>query len=167
MFPLKDDNPTEITPFVTVIIIVANVVVWILVQNAGTGTEFLQSLCAYGAIPGEITGRIAAGQLVPLGPGQCRVGGLGAGSLVSSMFMHGSWMHLIGNMWFLWVFGNNIEDSMGHVRFIVFYLATGLLASGAHILSAFDSGVPTVGASDDVNCKRHSFSGRRDGSSKK
>ena len=151
MFPLKDENPTEITPYVTVVIIAANVLVWLLVQHAGTGTGFLESLCAYGAIPGEITGRIAQGEWVPLGPAQCRIGGLGTGSLVSSMFMHGSWMHLIGNMWFLWVFGNNIEDSMGHVRFIVFYLLTGLLASGAHIVTSLDSGVPTVGASGAIS----------------
>ena len=136
MFPLKDENPTEITPYVTVAIIVANVAVWIGLQNGGVGVKFLESLCVYGAIPGEITGAIPAGDLVPLGPGQCRVGGLGAGSLVSSMFMHGGWMHLIGNMWFLWVFGNNIEDSMGHLRFVVFYLLTGLIASGAHILTS-------------------------------
>jgi membrane associated rhomboid family serine protease len=151
MFPLKDENPTEITPYVTVAIIVANVAVWLLLQKAGTGVEFLESLCAYGAIPGEITGAIPVGNWVELGPGRCRIGGLAAGSLFSSMFMHGSWMHLIGNMWFLWVFGNNIEDSMGHVRFVVFYLLTGLLASAAHILASFSSGVPTVGASGAIS----------------
>ncbi len=153
MFPLKDENPTEITPFVTVAIIVANVLVWLWVQSAGSGTGFVESLCLYGAIPGEITGAIPAGSLIPLGTTHaCRVGsGLGSGSLVSSMFLHGSWMHLIGNMWFLWVFGNNIEDSMGHARFVVFYLLTGLLAAGAHILVSFSSGVPTVGASGAIS----------------
>jgi membrane associated rhomboid family serine protease len=67
------------------------------------------------------------------------------------MFLHGGWMHLIGNMWFLWVFGNNVEDSMGHVRFAVFYLLTGLAASGAHILSSLDSPIPTVGASGAIS----------------
>jgi membrane associated rhomboid family serine protease len=151
MIPLKDENPTEITPFVTVLVIVANVVVWVMVQNAGMGREFLESLCAYGAIPGEITGAIPEGRWVQLGPAECRIGGMAAGSLISSMFMHGSWMHLIGNMWFLWVFGNNIEDSMGHVRFIVFYLLTGLLASATHIVASFASGVPTVGASGAIS----------------
>jgi membrane associated rhomboid family serine protease len=151
MFPLKDENPTEITPFVTVAIIAANVLVWVMLQNGGAGQEFLESLCAYGAIPGEITGAIPAGRWVPLGPGQCRIGGTAVGSLFSSMFMHGSWLHLLGNMWFLWVFGNNIEDSMGHVRFIVFYLLTGLLASGTHILMSFSSGVPIVGASGAIS----------------
>jgi membrane associated rhomboid family serine protease len=123
-----------------------------VVQNAGSGEPFLESLCVYGAIPGEITGRLAEGQWVPLGPdARCRIGGLGTGSLFSSMFLHGSWMHLIGNMWFLWVFGNNIEDSMGHLRFVVFYLATGLLASGAHVVASQASGVPTVGASGAIS----------------
>jgi len=152
MFPLKDENPTEITPFVTVAIIVTNVAVWLFVQSAGTGEGFIESLCAYGAIPGEITGALSAGQRVPLGSlAECRIGGLAGGTLISSMFLHGSWMHLIGNMWFLWVFGNNIEDSMGHLRFVVFYLLTGLLASGAHILSSLSSGVPTVGASGAIS----------------
>jgi membrane associated rhomboid family serine protease len=151
MFPLRDENPTEITPYVTGGLIAANVAVWLLLQHAGSGEAFLESLCAYGAIPGEITGRLTPGNWVPLGPAECRIGGLGAGALFSSMFMHGSWIHLIGNMWFLWVFGNNIEDSMGHVRFIVFYLLTGLLASGAHVLSSLDSPVPTVGASGAIS----------------
>jgi membrane associated rhomboid family serine protease len=151
MFPLKDENPTELVPFVTVTIIVANVAVWLLVQHAGAGDRFLESLCAFGAIPGEITGRIPLESWVPLGAGECRTGGLVGGTLISSMFLHGGWMHLIGNMWFLWVFGNNIEDSMGHVRFAIFYLLTGLLASGAHILTSLDSGVPTVGASGAIS----------------
>ncbi len=152
MFPLKDENPTEITPFVTVAIIVANVAAWLFVQSAGMGEGFIESLCAYGAIPGEITGALRGGQWVRLGSvAECRIGGLAGGTLISSMFLHGSWMHLIGNMWFLWVFGNNIEDSMGHLRFVVFYLLTGLLASGAHILSSLSSGVPTVGASGAIS----------------
>ncbi|HVR70544.1 MAG TPA: rhomboid family intramembrane serine protease, partial [Vicinamibacteria bacterium] len=68
-----------------------------------------------------------------------------------SMFLHGSWLHLIGNMWFLWLFGNNIEDSMGHLRFLAFYLLCGLAATGAHILSAPGSWVPTVGASGAIS----------------
>jgi membrane associated rhomboid family serine protease len=151
MFPLQDENPTELVPFVTVALIVVNVAVWLLVQHAGTGMGFVESLCVYGAIPGEITGRIASGQILRLGDAYCRVGGLSGSTLITSMFLHGSWMHLIGNMWFLWVFGNNIEDSMGHLRFIVFYLLTGLLASAAHIAASFSSGVPMVGASGAIS----------------
>jgi membrane associated rhomboid family serine protease len=151
VFPLKDENPTELTPFVTLALIAANVAVWLLLQNAGAGEPYLESICVYGAIPGEITGRIPAGELVPLGPGYCRVGGTGLGSVFTSIFLHGGWMHLIGNMWFLWVFGNNIEDSMGHLRFVVFYLLTGLLATLAHILTSWSSGVPVVGASGAIS----------------
>jgi len=152
MFPLRDENPTELVPFVTFVIIVVNVAVWLFVQGAGSGDMFLQSLCEYGAIPGEVTGQIPAGSSVDLGPGAtCRIGGLGAGSIISSMFMHGGWMHLIGNMWFLWVFGNNIEDSMGHVRYLVFYLLTGALAAAAHIAAEPGSAIPTVGASGAIS----------------
>jgi len=153
VFPLRDENPTTLVPFVTVAIIVVNVLVWLFIQDAGLGTGFVKSLCAYGAIPGEITGVIRDGTFVPLGTQYaCRIGGgLGGASLLTSMFLHGGWMHLIGNMWFLWVFGNNIEDSMGHLRFIFFYLITGLAASGCHVLTAQASGIPTVGASGAIS----------------
>jgi membrane associated rhomboid family serine protease len=152
MFPLKDENPTELTPFVTLALIVANVATWLLVQGAGIDeARFIGSLCSYGAIPAEITGTAAPGDRVPIGPYECPIGGLSVGALVTSMFLHGSWMHLIGNMWFLWVFGNNIEDSMGHVKFLVFYLLTGLVAALAHVLSSWSSGVPTVGASGAIS----------------
>ncbi len=152
MFPLRDENPTELVPFVTFLIITVNVAVWLFVQGAGADPAFLGSLCQYGAIPGEITGAIPAGSSVELGPGaSCRVGGLGAGTLLTSVFMHGGWMHLIGNMWFLWVFGNNIEDSMGHIRYVIFYLLTGALAAGAHILTDPGSAIPTVGASGAIS----------------
>jgi membrane associated rhomboid family serine protease len=116
MFPLKDENPTELIPFVTLLIIAANVATWLLVQGAGSGAAFLGSLCEFGAIPGEITGAIPAGDAIQLGAGaRCRVGGLSEETLITSMFMHGSWMHLIGNMWFLWVFGTSgaISGIMG------------------------------------------------------
>jgi len=91
------------------------------------------------------------GTELPLGEGYCRAGGLAAGALFSSMFLHGGWMHLIGNMWFLWVFGNNIEDSMGHARFVIFYVLTGLLAAGAHVVTSLSSGIPMVGASGAIS----------------
>ena len=152
MFPLRDENPTELVPFVTVLVIAANVLVWMIVQSAGAGEGFLASLCAYGSIPAELTGRVAPGTEVPLGPGHaCRAGGLTYSTVLTSMFLHGSWMHLIGNMWFLWVFGNNIEDSMGHARFVVFYLLCGALAAAAHVASSPGSAVPTVGASGAIS----------------
>lgn len=152
MFPLRDENPTELTPYVTLVLIITNVLVWLFVQGMGQTETFLNSLCMYGSIPGEITGQIADGFSILLSPGvQCEVGGLAWGTILTSMFMHGSWLHLIGNMWFLWVFGNNIEDSMGHMRYLVFYLFTGVLASLAHIFTGPDSGIPTVGASGAIS----------------
>jgi membrane associated rhomboid family serine protease len=145
MFPLRDDNPAEIFPLFTLGIITACVAVWVMVQGAGMNEEVLwSSVCTYGAIPGELSGRVEGEQV-------CALGGLTWGALFSSMFLHGSWMHLIGNMWFMWIFGNNVEDSMGHLRFGVFYLLCGLVAGGAHVLSSPDSAVPTVGASGAIS----------------
>jgi membrane associated rhomboid family serine protease len=151
MFPLRDENPTELFPFVTVLLIAANVLVWLLVQGAGAGEPFLRSLCAWGAIPGEISGAIPAGSTVPLGDARCTIGGTSAATILTSMFMHGGWFHLIGNMWFLWVFGNNIEDSTGHARYLAFYLLCGALAAVAHIVSDPASGIPMVGASGAIS----------------
>lgn len=146
MFPLYDKNPTELFPFVTLTLMFACVALWVLIQGAGFDERLLTaSVCAYGAIPAEITGSVAGGE-----PRMCTLGGLTTTALFTSMFMHGSWMHLIGNMWFLWIFGNNIEDSMGHLRFLVFYVLCGLAAGGAHVLSTPGSTIPTVGASGAI-----------------
>lgn len=152
MFPLRDENPTELAPVVTVAVIGINVLVWLLVQQAGAGPGFVSSLCTFGAIPADVTGGLAGGAVIELAPEvACTVAGLGWVTIFTSMFLHGGWMHLIGNMWFLWVFGNNIEDSMGHLRFIVFYLLCGGLAAAAHILTDPGSVVPTVGASGAIS----------------
>jgi membrane associated rhomboid family serine protease len=150
MFPLKDENPTEIFPIFTLLLIAANIGVWVWVQGAGMepGT-LLDAVCRYGAIPADMTG-----QETPLPPGvadPCPGAGLGWTALVTSMFLHGGWLHLIGNVWFLWIFGNNVEDSMGHTRFLVFYLVTGLVAAGAHMVSAPGSQIPMVGASGAIS----------------
>ena len=145
MFPLRDDNPTELAPFMTLVVLALCVAAWFLLQGAGFSVEALTtSVCTWGAIPAEITG--AQG-----GSGPCRLGGLTWEALVTSMFLHGSWMHLIGNLWFLWIFGNNVEDSMGHGRFVVFYLVTGLAAALAHVLLNTGSAVPMVGASGAIS----------------
>lgn len=151
MFPLRDENPTELIPYVTVAIIAINVAVWLLVQGAGLDPRALQqSVCTFGAIPGEVTGQLQALPRYTQGL-QCAPGGLTWGAIFTSMFLHGGWMHLIGNMWFLWIFGNNIEDSLGHTRFMVFYILTGLAAAGGHILSDPSSPVPMVGASGAIS----------------
>ncbi len=144
MFPLHDDNPTELFPLVTIGIILACVAVWVFVQGAGTSSDILsESICAFGAIPGEITGRM-------VGQGPCPPGGLTWQALLTSMFLHGGWMHLIGNLWFLWIFGNNVEDSMGRGRFLVFYLLTGLIASATQVWLDPTSPIPTIGASGAI-----------------
>ncbi len=138
LIPLRDENPTELTPFVTVILIVLNVAAWVLLQGAGAPQVLEASVHVFGTVPCEVTGN-------------CEVVGLRQSALVTSIFMHGSWAHLIGNMIFLWVFGNNIEDSMGHVRFVIFYLVCGVAASLAHIFVVPQSAVPMVGASGAIS----------------
>ena len=139
MIPLNDENPTELTPWMTVLLIITNLFVWFYVQGAGVDFQQLEaSVMVFGAQPCEITGN-------------CQVTGPGASALITSMFMHGGWGHLLGNMLFLWVFGNNIEDSMGHFRFLAFYLVCGLAASFAHIFFSPASQVPMVGASGAIS----------------
>ena len=151
MIPLRDDNPTLRTPIITILFIVLNVIAWVLLQGAGDGEMLAQSVCAFGAIPGELTG-LAAGKSLELGDGMRCVVGTSPGwyTLVTSMFMHGSWFHLIGNMWFLWIFGNNVEDSMGRFRFVMFYLLSGIAAAATHVLLSPDSATPMVGASGAI-----------------
>jgi membrane associated rhomboid family serine protease len=110
-------------------------------------------VCELGLIPGELLGRVPAGHAIPVGDGlACVIGDHPKWiTPLSSMFLHGGWFHLIGNMWFLWVFGNNIEDSMGHVRFAVFYLVCGFLAAAAQVLVDPSSAVPMVGASGAIS----------------
>jgi membrane associated rhomboid family serine protease len=150
MFPLRDDNPTEIFPLITLGIMGTCLAVWVWVQGAGFSPEALSgSVCVFGTIPGEVTGEFGVGSQPRGGP--CSMGGLVWQTLVTSMFLHGSWLHLIGNLWFLWIFGNNIEDSMGHLRFFLFYLMTGMLATGVHIVSDPTSHLPMVGASGAIS----------------
>ena len=152
MFPLRDENPTELPPIITFVLLMANVAAWLLLQGAGSADALVASVCTYGVIPGEVTGGLSGVAGIDFGDGtSCAFGGLTWGALFTSMFMHGGWMHLIGNMWFLWIFGNNIEDSMGHIRYIVFYLLCGLAAAGAQVLSNPDSPVPMVGASGAIS----------------
>jgi membrane associated rhomboid family serine protease len=153
MFPYRDENPTVLTPIVTVGIIGLNVLAWVLVQGFGMVEPLARSVCELGLIPGEVLGTVSPGTGVPLGRGLVCVIDPEPSyvTLVTSMFMHGGWFHLIGNMMFLWVFGNNIEDSMGHVRFAVFYLISGLAAAAAQMAINPDSIIPMVGASGAVS----------------
>jgi membrane associated rhomboid family serine protease len=153
MFPYRDENPSVLTPFVTVGVIVANVLVWVLVQGMGAETALARSVCELGLIPGDLLGRLPEGYAIPIGRRMACVVEPGTPwrTLVTSMFLHGGWLHLLGNMWFLWVFGNNVEDSMGHGRFAIFYLTCGVAAAAAQILFDPGSPVPMVGASGAIS----------------
>jgi membrane associated rhomboid family serine protease len=139
----------------TYAIIAANIASWLLIQGAGFNEPALAaSVCNYGMVPGEITKIAALGSGIPIGPGMaCIIDNEPINRLtpLTSMFLHGSWMHLIFNMLYFWVFGNNIEDSMGSGRFLAFYLICGLAASAAHVLVDPGSPVPTVGASGAIS----------------
>jgi membrane associated rhomboid family serine protease len=153
MLPIRDDNPTYLTPVVTVGLILVNVAAWVLVQGMGTEPSLSRSVCTLGLIPGEVLGLAPTGASVPLAPGiRCVLGPRASWhTLVTSMFLHGGWLHLIGNLWFLWVFGNNVEDSMGHVRFAGFYVLTGLAAAATQVAMQPASVIPMVGASGAIS----------------
>ena len=161
MFPLKDNIPTRRWPVVTVTLIVINVVMFFLFQQAfGDQRAFEQRVVEYGAVPYEIThpGKqceaTRGGDL--LCEGQPGVRGQADPqpstwlTLFSSMFMHGGLLHIAGNMLYLWIFGNNVEDSMGRLRFLAFYLLGGLVALAAQTVIGPDAAVPTIGASGAV-----------------
>jgi membrane associated rhomboid family serine protease len=153
MFPYRDDNPTLATPFTTLLLIGANVVFWVVVQGMGAEPNLSKSVCELGLIPGEFLGRLPDGFTVPLSDTSVCVmsGDRSWFTPLSSMFLHGGWFHLIGNMWFLWVFGNNVEDSMGHARYLFFYILCGLAAAATQTLVNPSSAVPMVGASGAIS----------------
>jgi membrane associated rhomboid family serine protease len=155
LFPIGDDNPTLRTPVVTYALLAALVFVWVFVQGAGfDGYALAKTVCELGLVPGEITQAARVGVAVPIGQGlACVVDREPINWLtpITSMFLHGSWGHLFGNALFLWVFGNNVEDSMGRLRFLMFYTLCGLAAAAAQVLVNTASPVPMVGASGAIS----------------
>lgn len=141
--PLHDKNPLKIVvfQFVTVLMILL-CVVFFLWQESLIGKDSVYASYAYGLIPSVLLQHQLLPSEVHALPSQL--------TLISYMFLHGSWMHLIGNMLFLWVFGDNIEDSMGHFRFIVFYLLCGMAAGLIHSLMEPNSELPMIGASGAI-----------------
>jgi membrane associated rhomboid family serine protease len=127
MIPLRDVIPSRTTPYLTVTIIVLNALAWLfeLALPRDILPVFLQ---VYGVVPADFR----------------------APTLISSMFLHGSWSHVIGNMWYLWIFGDNVEDRMGHGRFLIFYLLCGIVAAVGQIVMDPDSTLPTIGASGAI-----------------
>jgi membrane associated rhomboid family serine protease len=154
VIPISDENPTIHTPVATWVILGLMFAAWFVVEGAGVNAfRMAVSVCNYGMVPGELTGRAVLGEGVPLGSGlACVVDAQAINWLtpITSMFLHGGWMHLLGNALFFWVFGNNIEDSMGAGRFVAFYLVCGLIAAATHIIMDPSSPIPTVGASGAI-----------------
>ena len=153
MFPYHDENETQRTPVVTMALIALNVAAFVLIQGAGAEEPLAASVCDLGLVPGELMATVPPGARFPMGDGLVCVTDPGRQplNLFTSMFMHGGWMHLLGNMWFLWLFGNNIEDSMTRPRFLVFYLLCGIGAAMAQVMADPDSIVPMVGASGAIS----------------
>lgn len=139
MFPLWDDQPTKKFPLITVAIIVLNTIVYL--YEASLGEKFTQFIYAMGLIPFEITHHI---DLLPTSPSIIYL------TIFTSMFMHGSIIHLLGNMLFLWIFGNNVEEYLGRVNFIIFYLICGISAAFTQIFFNPNSTMPMVGASGAI-----------------
>ena len=127
MIPLRDVIPSRTTPYITITIIVINALAWLFELSLSPDVigVFLR---VYGIVPAYFQ----------------------PATLITSMFLHGSWSHVIGNMWFLWIFGDNVEDRVGHGRFIVFYLLCGIGAGVAHLVANPGSELPTVGASGAI-----------------
>jgi membrane associated rhomboid family serine protease len=153
VFPYHDENETQRTPVVTMVLIALTVLTWVLVQGAGATVALARSVCELGLIPGELTLAVVPGTPFPMGEGLVCLTDPGrqTTNVLTSMFLHGSWMHLLGNMWFLWLFGNNIEDSMTRPRFVAFYLLSGLTAALAQVIADPASSVPMVGASGAIS----------------
>ena len=141
MIPLRDDQPRFSTPYVTYFLIGLNSAIF-LFESALTPESFKTLLFQFGMISANITGYLSAAS----GPGLVAV----LLPALTSMFLHGSWMHVIGNMWFLWIFGDNVEDLMGHGGYLIFYLAVGVVASATHVLMNKLSTNPLIGASGAI-----------------
>jgi len=145
MFPIRDDQPRFTTPFVNYFIIGLNVVVFLFEQSIQyqDPRAYLALMYEFGVVPRHITHALA-------GAGHVSLAGLFL-PILTSMFLHGGWLHIIGNMWFLWIFGDNIEDYLGHFQYLVFYLICGFAAAFAHIVFNAGSNLPTVGASGAIS----------------
>ena len=153
MFPYHDENKTVRTPVVTMALIALNVAAFVGIQGSGADRPMAESVCNLGLIAGELMATVPPGTSFPIDEGLVCVTDPGRQpwNVFTSMFMHGDWMHLLGNMWFLWLFGNNIEDSTTRPRFLVFYLLSGIAAALAQVMADPDSIIPMVGASGAIS----------------
>ncbi len=141
MIPLRDNVPSRGTPLVTYALIAANVFVYFILQPGAATRAGLLFTFQWGLIPADLLGG------VPRVPHPVPV----AWTVLTSMFLHGSFLHIVGNMWYLWLFGDNVEDVMGRARFLVFYLLSGVAAAAAQVVMDPGSRVPMVGASGAIS----------------
>ncbi|MXZ44528.1 MAG: rhomboid family intramembrane serine protease [Gammaproteobacteria bacterium] len=154
LIPIYDHNPVDRKPIVTYTIIGLNIAIWIFGQGAGmVSSLYARSICQFGLVSGDLLGLVSYGQLQGVGRGiACVFDGQPAYyTLITHMFLHGGWGHIFFNMLFLWIFGDNIENALGRVRFVIFYLLCGLVAAGAEMLTNLGSTVPMVGASGAIS----------------
>jgi rhomboid family protein len=144
MIPIRDDTPRFSTPYVTYFLIALNTVIFLFEWSVGLQNqrELNALIFEFGVVPRHVTAALG-------GAGQTNLIGAFI-PILTSMFLHGSWLHIIGNMWVLWIFGDNIEDYLGHFTYLVFYLVCGIAASVAHIMLNLNSRVPSVGASGAI-----------------
>ncbi len=142
MFPIHDDNPTRTTAFVTIVLIAACIAVFFWQISLGDAVQ--RAVYAFGVIPAVLLDGKSLAPGLDILPAAWM-------SIFSSMFLHGGWMHLIGNMLYLWIFGNNVEDAMGHTRFIVFFLVCGIIAALAQAVPNPSSEIPMIGASGAIS----------------
>ena len=155
MIPLGDDIRPARQPVMTYLLLLATWAVWLVVQRGGFDPNALaQTVCNFGMVPGEITHRAVIGFAVQIGPEMsCVIDNdpINRFTPLFSIFLHGGWGHIIGNSIYLWVFGKNVEGSMGAMRFLAFYLICGVVAAATHIAINPASAVPTVGASGAIS----------------
>ena len=137
MFPYKDENPTRTIPFVTISLIIINIAVFLI--HLSHPSEFKRIVFYYGATPAYLLSLDSTQPVHPLM------------TLFTSMFMHGGLLHIASNMLYLWIFGNNIEDRLGHIKFTFFYILGGIVAAYAHSISDPSSVIPMIGASGAVS----------------
>ena len=144
MIPLRDDQPTSSTPFINYFLIALNVVVFLFELSVGMQSrgQLNALMFQFGVVPHNEIGLLTGTPV--FSPGAAFV------PILTAMFLHASWGHVIGNMWFLWIFGDNVEDHLGHFKYLVFYLLSGVAASFTHILLNADSRIPSVGASGAI-----------------
>jgi len=139
--PIGDDNPHDTTPFVNYGIIAVCTAVFLWQLSLGEQGDEAATF-VFGLIPGHLFGTVAPDPRLPYVPAWM--------TIFTSMFLHGGWMHVLGNMWFLYIFGDNIEDYLGHFKYLIFYLLSGLLAMSTQVAIYPQSNVPTVGASGAI-----------------